>query len=118
MASTITRFEHHLITLVTLVTRVRNIFPPPTSLKQLEDFLQEEWYKIPLQTAQNLYESIPRTVAVLKANINKEMCTVDVVFPLFRPTLLSMPSGSPLNQYIQAHVSTAYSPCLDSHRRQ
>jgi hypothetical protein len=47
---------------------VRNIFPPPTSLKQLEDVLQEEWYKIPLETVQNLYESIARrTAAVLKS---------------------------------------------------
>jgi hypothetical protein len=49
-----------------LETGVRNRFPPPVSLKQLEDVLQEEWYKIPLETVQNLYESIPRTVAVLK----------------------------------------------------
>jgi hypothetical protein len=28
-----------------LETRVRNRFPPPTSLKQFEDVLQEEWYK-------------------------------------------------------------------------
>jgi hypothetical protein len=27
-----------------LETRVRNRFPPPTSLKQLEDVLQEEWF--------------------------------------------------------------------------
>jgi hypothetical protein len=33
-----------------LETRARNRFPRPTSLKQLEDVLQEEWYKIPLQT--------------------------------------------------------------------
>jgi hypothetical protein len=72
-----------------LETRVRNRFPPPTSLKQLEDILQEEWYKIPLETVQNLYESILRSLAaVLKAkvvlrHINKEMCTVSVVFPLF-----------------------------------
>jgi hypothetical protein len=47
---------------------VRNRFPPPTSLKQLEHVLQEEWYKIPLETVQNLYESLPRrTAAVLKA---------------------------------------------------
>jgi hypothetical protein len=51
-----------------LETRVRNRFPPPTSLQQLEDVLQEEWYKIPLETVQNLSESIPRRiVAVLKA---------------------------------------------------
>jgi hypothetical protein len=49
-------------------TRVRNRFPPPASLKHIEDVLQEEWYKIPLQIVQNLYESIPRrTEAVLKA---------------------------------------------------
>jgi hypothetical protein len=29
-------------------------------------FLQEEWYKILLETAQNLYESITRVVAELK----------------------------------------------------
>jgi hypothetical protein len=47
---------------------VRNRFPPPTSLKPLDDVLQEEWYEIPLETVQNLYESIPRrTAAVLKA---------------------------------------------------
>jgi hypothetical protein len=51
-----------------LETRVRNRFPLPTTLKQLEDVLQEEWYKIPLETVQNLYESIPkRFAAVLKA---------------------------------------------------
>jgi hypothetical protein len=36
-----------------LVTRARNRFPPPTSLKQLEDVLQEEWYK--LQKEVNYY---------------------------------------------------------------
>jgi hypothetical protein len=52
-----------------LGTRVRNRFPPPASLQQLEDVLQEEWYRIPLETVQNLYESIPRrTAVVLKAN--------------------------------------------------
>jgi hypothetical protein len=64
-----------------LETRVRNRFPPSSSLKQPEDVLQEEWYKIPLETVQNLYESIPRTAAVskqkvLQHHINKEMCTV------------------------------------------
>jgi hypothetical protein len=68
-----------------LETRVRNRFPPPTSLKQLEEVIQEEWYKIPLETVQNLCKSIPRrTAAILKANvvqhhINKELCTVSVV---------------------------------------
>jgi hypothetical protein len=51
-----------------LETRVRNRFPLLTSLKQLEVVLQDEWYKIPLETVQNLYESIPRSIAaVLKA---------------------------------------------------
>jgi hypothetical protein len=51
-----------------LETRVRNSFPPPKSLKELEVVLQEDWYKIPLSTVQNLYESIPRSiVAALKA---------------------------------------------------
>jgi hypothetical protein len=42
---------------------VRNTFQPLTSLKQLEDVLQEEWYEIPLETVQNLYECIPRITA-------------------------------------------------------
>jgi hypothetical protein len=53
-----------------LEIRVRNRLPPPTSLKQLEDVLQEEWYKISLETVQNLYGPIPRRIAaVLKANV-------------------------------------------------
>jgi hypothetical protein len=51
-----------------LETRVRNRFTPSRSLKQLEDVLQDEWYKILLETVQNLYKSIPRrAAAVLKA---------------------------------------------------
>jgi hypothetical protein len=75
---------------------MRNGFTPPKSLKKLEDVLREEWYKIPLETAQNLCESIPRmTAIVLKAKggptfIDKEMCTVSVVFPLFCPTPMSL----------------------------
>jgi hypothetical protein len=38
---------------------MRNRFPPATSLKQLEDVLEEDWYKIPLESVQNWYESIP-----------------------------------------------------------
>jgi hypothetical protein len=46
---------------------MRKRFPPPTSLKQLSD-LEEEEYKISLETVQYLYESIPRkTAAVFKA---------------------------------------------------
>jgi hypothetical protein len=76
--------------------RLRNRFPPPTFLKQLEDVLHDEWYKILLQTVQNLYESIPRTVVVMKAKVvqhyvNKEICAVSVGFPLFCPTPLYVP---------------------------
>jgi hypothetical protein len=53
-----------------LETRVGNRFPPPTYLKQLEDVLREEWYKILLDTDHTLYESIlRRTAAVLKAKV-------------------------------------------------
>jgi hypothetical protein len=47
-----------------LETVVVNRFPPPMSLKQLEGVLQE-WYKIPLETVQNLYKSILRRIAVV-----------------------------------------------------
>jgi hypothetical protein len=51
-----------------LETRVRNRYPFPTSLKQLEDVLKEELYKTPLETVRNLPKSIPRRAdAVLKA---------------------------------------------------
>jgi hypothetical protein len=50
-----------------LEARVRNRFPPPTSRKQIEDVLEAEWCKIPLETVQNLHQSVPRVAAVLKA---------------------------------------------------
>jgi hypothetical protein len=75
-----------------LETSVKNRLLLPTSLKQLEDVLQEESNKISLETAQNLYESIPRRIAallkakkVVQHHINKEMCPVSLVFPLFCP---------------------------------
>jgi hypothetical protein len=44
-------------------------FPHPSSVKQLEDVLCEEWYSIPLETIQNLNESLPNSIqAVLQAN--------------------------------------------------
>jgi hypothetical protein len=53
-----------------LETRVRNRFPFPTFLKQLEDVHQVEWCNIPLETVQHLNEYIPRTpAAVLKAEV-------------------------------------------------
>jgi hypothetical protein len=48
-----------------LETRMMNRFPPPTSLKQLEDVLKEERCNIPLKTIRNLYESIPRRIAAV-----------------------------------------------------
>jgi hypothetical protein len=78
-----------------LETRVRDRFPPPTTLKQLGDVLQEDGYKIVLDTVQNLYESIPRRiVAVLKAkmvqcHIHKEMCTVSLLLSLFCPATVA-----------------------------
>ena len=51
-----------------LEIQVRSRFPPPSSLKELEDVLAEEWDKIPLETIHNLYESIPRRIdAVIAA---------------------------------------------------
>jgi hypothetical protein len=62
-----------------LESRVRSRFPP-SSLKQLEDVLHEEWYSIPLETIQNIHDSIPRGIqavlqtVVAELCINKEMC--------------------------------------------
>jgi len=63
--------EHNHLTLNIIVplwpvleSRVRSRFPP-LSLKHLE----EECYSMPLETIQNLHESIPRRIqAVLQAN--------------------------------------------------
>lgn len=53
----------------TLEARVRSVYPPPSSLKELERVLIEEWFKIPVETIQKLYESIPRRIeAVIKAD--------------------------------------------------
>jgi hypothetical protein len=38
---------------------------PDSHLQHLEDVLQEEWYKILLETVQNLYESILRRIETL-----------------------------------------------------
>ena len=72
-----------------LESRMRNRFPPPSSIMQPEDILLEEWYNIPLETVQTLYESIPRRIqASLQANgtrlhINKEMCILHTYFHYF-----------------------------------
>jgi hypothetical protein len=48
-----------------LESRIRNRFPLPISLKQPDGVRQGEWYKIPLEDIQNLYESIPRMIAAV-----------------------------------------------------
>jgi hypothetical protein len=51
-----------------LECRFGQTFPSPSSLKQLEDVLNEEWYNIPLETVHNLHDSIPvRIQAILQA---------------------------------------------------
>jgi hypothetical protein len=67
LVSTVTKSEHHWTTLVSFGDLSEEQILPPTSLNQLEVALQEEWYQTPLETVQNLYESIPRTAAVSKA---------------------------------------------------
>jgi hypothetical protein len=46
-----------------LETRVRYGFPRPTSVKQLEDILQEELYRIPLETVNKFYVPVSRCFA-------------------------------------------------------
>lgn len=53
----------------TLEARIRSVFPPPSSLRELERILIEEWHKIPMAVIQSLYESIPRRIqAVIAAD--------------------------------------------------
>jgi len=52
-----------------LESGVRSRFPPPPSLKQLKDVLNEVLCNIALETVHNLYQSMPRRIqAVLQAN--------------------------------------------------
>jgi hypothetical protein len=79
-----------------LEARVKNRFPPPTSLKQLEDVHQEEWYKILLETIQTATSPIQERLRlcwrpkVVQHNINKDMCGASVVFPLFCSTSIPL----------------------------
>ena len=51
-----------------LESRLRSRLPH-SSFTQLADVLHEQWYSIPLQNIQKLYQSIPRRIqAVLHAN--------------------------------------------------
>ena len=48
--------------------QVRNRYPPPSCLKELEQVLMEKWPKITLDEVRKLYDSIPwRIEAVQKA---------------------------------------------------
>jgi hypothetical protein len=76
LAIAITTFANWRTTLVSFEDR----FLPP-SLKRPEDILQEEWDKIPTETVQNLYKSIPRRVmALLEAEGAPAMYTMSIVF--------------------------------------
>jgi hypothetical protein len=69
-AHTITRFQHHLVTLVSFGEKNEEQISTSNISKQFEDILQEEWYKIPLDDVQNLYEPNPRKIAgVFKAKV-------------------------------------------------
>ncbi|KAF2351494.1 hypothetical protein FHG87_017748 [Trinorchestia longiramus] len=50
-----------------LEIQVRHRFPPPSSLKELEGILTEEWLAIPLETIHKFYESIPRRIEAVIA---------------------------------------------------
>jgi hypothetical protein len=77
-----------------LETRMRNRFPPPSSLKQVED-IQEKWYKFSyglFKTCTSPFQEGLRQYWrqwLVQHHINKEICTVSVMFPLFCPTLVS-----------------------------
>jgi hypothetical protein len=50
-------------------SRMRSRLPPPSSFQELEDFLREDLCNTPLETIQNLHESISRSIkAVLQEN--------------------------------------------------
>ena len=57
-ANTIARLKYHWTSVVSFREQVRSRFPPPSSLNVLEDVLHKERYSSPLETVQNLYESI------------------------------------------------------------
>ena len=46
--------------------QVRNRYPPPSCLKELETVLTEEWLKITLEEVSKLYYSIPRRIEALQ----------------------------------------------------
>jgi hypothetical protein len=65
-----------------LGSMVRSRVHPPSSLKQLQDIPQEEWYNIPLQSIQNLHNSIPKKIqAVLQPKVT-QLC-INLLAPEF-----------------------------------
>ena len=79
LANTITRLKHHQTTVVIFREYGEKQFPPPSSLKQLEDVLHEQRYNIPLETCQNFYNSIQKGYKLYykqmlaQLHINKEI---------------------------------------------
>jgi hypothetical protein len=73
-----------------LETRLRNRFPPPISLKQLENVLQEEWYKIPPETVRSCTEGkrLSNTISIKKC-MQYMQCFHHFVQPLYLVTQLS-----------------------------
>jgi hypothetical protein len=67
-------------------SRVRSRIPPPTTLKQSEYVLLEEWYSIPLQTIQSLFQEgykLYYRQMVVKLRINGEICIFHNFFSYF-----------------------------------
>jgi hypothetical protein len=65
---------------------VRSRIPPLTSLKQPDDVLLEEWYSIPLETIQSLFQEgykLYYRQIVVKLSINGEICIFHNCFSYF-----------------------------------
>ena len=74
-----------------LVRQVRNRYPPPSCLKELEQVLMEEWLETPLDEVRKMHDSIPRRIeAAQKAGggptpneIDFNECSNYLVQPLY-----------------------------------
>ena len=70
-----------------LERQVRNRFPPPSCMKELEQVSMEEWPKIPLDEVRKLYDSTPRRIeAVQKAAAGPTTYQINFLCQLFYPT--------------------------------
>ena len=49
-----------------LERQVRNRYPPPCCLKELEHVIMEKWLKIPLDKVRKLCDSIPRRIEAVQ----------------------------------------------------